>query len=832
MELSSPNPNDLARPPYVQISQVDISSDPVQQRDDVRSDHEAGGPAADQLNQIQKPYAHVSQADADSHPSMELKDSHSSPGTTEDSHQLPESRNAKGQPVLLDNGARFWDSSIHLLPLALTALLIAMNIQRWYWIHEEDMYKLWESPDTILSLFQFAAKVHELLVIASLGALTLKLFKRHLVGSRIPLGLLTGAYRVGDIPYIFSSSFHGAAWGSYWFLALVIFINTMLATLVGPSSAILMVPDLDWYPLPGAFNNIQEPRVYYNSPPNETWPRVVSAALLDQNDQLKGCDGLAGWYAYWCPAASYFDLRSWVGERANAKLDGDLTSQDPTGRVRRQLLSKESWNHQSLILTTVSLPPLVTFGRLLGFIEDASVDAQWNETKGIGTIADTPKFQLRTTGESTIFQPLVQTQCEVYDQAQLSNRSLPFYPTDGLDCLGDADCEDILNTNWVVEHSTNVSYDRPMFAYSTSTDTQKSALLASAALPYRNGSELGTYIVACSIIAHWMPASLSISPSESDFVESNVTDLVSREFSLKSPSEYFDVADNEVRPLINMTSDWLRYLFPRMNITLPDGTIEEESQMRGIFSPLIGNFSTGNGSVLIFNPATYRDQGLLTVYNSMKRTREVVQKIYGAVVTEGLARVASRSENWLVRSSNATVVVTANIRTELDNSDVVYDWSNGTLRIDGFESEDQSIKSPQEFLDHLAPMTRIDLEATRYGWGSGKVGWTMSFALAIMYAYFAIIATYFIYAALWPRLRHKELPYTIVSWGDMVDLVMLAWNSKPSESPRLKSSVQFRKAWPRPWKIEIGIRADATGRAQLTTTETGVEKLRRKVPYH
>jgi len=41
--------------------------------------------------------------------------------------------------------------------------------------------------------------------------LTVKVFKRWLVKSHVPVGLLTGAYRIGDISYIFSKVFWSAS---------------------------------------------------------------------------------------------------------------------------------------------------------------------------------------------------------------------------------------------------------------------------------------------------------------------------------------------------------------------------------------------------------------------------------------------------------------------------------------------------------------------------------------------------------------------------------------------------------------------------------------------
>ncbi|KAK4107693.1 hypothetical protein N656DRAFT_772387 [Canariomyces notabilis] len=357
---------------------------------------------------------------------------------------------ADGEPILLGTSARLWTSLVHLLPLAMSVALVTINFKRVYWFDES-----WSPPksnpretdyitvDGIRNGLQLVAKVHELLVVASLGALTLKMFKRRLVGSRLPFGLLTGAYRVGDIPYAFSGPFWRAIGsGAWWSLGLILFVNTMIATLVGPSSAILLVPELDWYPLPGPFRNFQSP-VFYDLAPNRTRPRVVHEALLEKDHDFDSCNGFKGWYAFWCPAGGYSDLWNWVQGWKSSDLGRDLLLQDPTNEVMRQLSVRTmgGMGLSGAIVTTISVPPLLSIGRLLAYIKDPRNDA--------GTIHDASRFRLSTSSESQIFQPLVQTYCTVYDDDDLRAGHAVINVSDTLgnlhlNCLGDSNCENML----------------------------------------------------------------------------------------------------------------------------------------------------------------------------------------------------------------------------------------------------------------------------------------------------------------------------------------------------------------------------------------------------
>ncbi|KAL2176810.1 uncharacterized protein P884DRAFT_330103 [Thermothelomyces heterothallicus CBS 202.75] len=431
----TPRPKDQSQQPYVRVSQVDVDPDPDpgHERRDAQSSSDTEKDPQEESEPSQKSYVRVSQADVDSRSRVEPKDSQSHAGTGGDPREDTNLDSTKEIPVVLGNSARPWDLTVHALPLATTALLIAMNVQRWYWAREDADIARFYNRDTLLSVLQFVAKVYELLVISSLGAL------------------------------------------------------------------------------------------------------------------------------------------------------------------------------------------------------------------------------------------------------------------------------------WL-----NVSHAKPSFGWYTSSPVQENiTLLTTAALPYRNGTTVRMFTVPCTtIIAHWLPATLSVSPGESDFVRSNVSDIVDGGYVWSS----LDRPGITPRPAINMTADWLSYLFPKVNVTMPDGTVKEESQMQGIFAPVV-----------------------------------------------------------------------------------------------------------MELFDRLDKMVHIDLAASRYGYGSGKIGWPMKFALAVMYIFLIVVETYFLYITLWQRLRRKQPPYTIISWGDLVDLVVLPWNSKPSHNPRLnRSSITFRKRRPGPWKIEVGIMADSTGRAQMNLGNAGI----------
>jgi len=272
-----------------------------------------------------------------------------SSGEETEQDEAQKSTKTTGTRVVLTPFARLWSwkTWIHVLPVAVSILLILINLKPTFWY---DYVKSQDDSDTTVvtwlpqlpfdtkSTFQIAAKAYELLVIVSLSELTLSLLRRQLLKARLPMGLLMAGYRVGSLPYIFSSQFFTGALRkahepsvscpvtvgqesnsrsmrtSRWFrvfLGFIVLLNTSLALLSGPASAILIVPDEGWFPYPNAFQGFKQP-FYFGLPADVTWPAFLDTREMEILSRLDGCQLSDGWLSYWCPMAFFPDLFNWV----------------------------------------------------------------------------------------------------------------------------------------------------------------------------------------------------------------------------------------------------------------------------------------------------------------------------------------------------------------------------------------------------------------------------------------------------------------------------------------------------------------------------------------
>lgn len=155
---------------------------------------------------------------------------------------------------------------LQLLPLGGA---IALLILQWtnYWIGTQT---------NVSTFLQFAAKFHELTMQASLVEILLCVIRTEVVNGYIPLGALSSVTQATQLSYLWSldfiSTFKSPAhkgWRRIVF-PLVILTVLPLTSLVGPSSAILMIPR------PDTPHIIREDNRYLPNSTNDVYPSSLS----------------------------------------------------------------------------------------------------------------------------------------------------------------------------------------------------------------------------------------------------------------------------------------------------------------------------------------------------------------------------------------------------------------------------------------------------------------------------------------------------------------------------------------------------------------------------
>lgn len=120
--------------------------------------------------------------------------------------------------------------------------------------------------------YQFGAKVHEITAQASLAAVVFSYVRYEMsLGQGLPFGALFSALQLSQASYLWSMEFWGSICSRHLpvrrrvGMVLVVTAAIVLAATVGPSSAILLIPRLEYWPA-GATN------IWLNTTSQDLWP--------------------------------------------------------------------------------------------------------------------------------------------------------------------------------------------------------------------------------------------------------------------------------------------------------------------------------------------------------------------------------------------------------------------------------------------------------------------------------------------------------------------------------------------------------------------------------
>jgi hypothetical protein len=193
---------------------------------------------------------------------------------------------------------------IHIIPIGVSVTLAYLNI-RGYYIGGELAGP--SGQDSVkLGGLQFAAKIHELSINASIAAMLLSYIRYELtMGIGLPFGALVAGQRFTELSYLWSTDFWGAILSQtdgyssqrrFSLIAAVVTAITIAAT-AAPASAIAMIPRLDMYNCCGT-------SFWINASSEDLWPSRLDTSHIGGDD----CLGFqATTYAH-CPSGGFSTL--------------------------------------------------------------------------------------------------------------------------------------------------------------------------------------------------------------------------------------------------------------------------------------------------------------------------------------------------------------------------------------------------------------------------------------------------------------------------------------------------------------------------------------------
>ncbi|KAK5657598.1 hypothetical protein OQA88_3177 [Cercophora sp. LCS_1] len=224
-----------------------------------------------------------------------------------------------------NRGTALFRGIIHLIPVAGCLVLIYLNASSYYVGGE---LAGWQDQDfQKLAALQFAAKIHELFMLASLGLIIVTRIRRELIfGEGLPFGAIFVPSGFTNISFLWSQAFGGICFQDWQrssrkvFSIIMIIICSILGLAVGPSSATLIRPQLaEWLGGGTPF--------WINATHDQLFPAVIAASAVSP-DCINDTGDLS------CPAGNwrtlqelYFPYWPLLGPRINGNLPKEIPIQ-------------------------------------------------------------------------------------------------------------------------------------------------------------------------------------------------------------------------------------------------------------------------------------------------------------------------------------------------------------------------------------------------------------------------------------------------------------------------------------------------------------------------
>lgn len=677
---------------------------------------------------------------------------------------------------------------VHIVATAVTGWLIFMTFSRFYaWDQREEMDGEYFKPS--LNALQFAAKIHEILIVGSLAAILMHHIRNRLLGHRgIPLGLLGAGFQTSSVEYLFSSSL----WSNVttnWRFTSVIALSIVFANAVGPSSAILMIPTLNWWPAKNPY--AWQMTLLMSARSEDVYPLSFGPDIPE--DEI--CLSLP--FSSRCTAAGFDTIQSWADSVSKTTADVNVTLYGDSTNIEREMyvVGFNSGNQALGVTLTQAITDL--YGHFWFMIQDLDIDT--------GNVRNYTHPRLQSGKESQVYGPASAVECAEYDfldaRHGIVNVSLPGTNISVDHTLWDMDQP--------LDSTTFTWLDVPDEAESAGLDASIAAL---AKVPYSlwhqagNGTEVPSQqskLIACTVSAHWTATSVALSPKSGRKITHNVTDpsvfLSEKYMSLPTNADRDSALarDFGLSPTIKISAQWAR----RLNLPLKAaGNLTAAANLTAVAS-ILGQFV----HPAPLSPATSAQVFNFDMWQGIHRAG-LVAKTLALLVSDGLAMHAVSTARPLVAISGLDADAHASSSSAKNYPLLSARWrgapilsinkDDNTTAAEELEGE----KSAEE-VDAWLAVPPPEVYRFGYGYGFLRPSKTVFFALAVLGLHAAVALAHLCrlvaVACCGCGGGGRRGGESSRSWGQLGELFALALVSSPAreELGSVGAGVGERRTW-------------------------------------
>ncbi|KAI9148799.1 hypothetical protein HJFPF1_10841 [Paramyrothecium foliicola] len=673
---------------------------------------------------------------------------------------------------------------IHVIALGCTGAAVQLTFNSTYWADEAD----WEGRffwsilrgTRIQDIIQFAAKLYEIIVVTSLSAMVLHALRRMLVGDGVAWGLMSGAYQVGSPSYFFSREL----WAPFlkpgnprnFLMAFGLASLVVYANMIGPFTAIILSPVLEWWPVPDPYNG-EKLTSYVNISLDYVYPDFLAGDLIAEGD----CNVYTEPN---CPDSGFREVKNLIEAWAisNAKPVTEIKHSGP--ETTRELISSLDYSTEDehlALATTLHSSVVELAGSFWNYLDSDETNLTINDSKR-------PRF----TPDVDVYAPLVQVQCNQYSYSELRKtggkpsfqmgrmRNFSAYSQGSQhdayrtredwevpSKLWDFERENLgeITFEWVDvealgedgEPSIGAFVTVPMTRHETKNGNQTTYVQDSILLP-------------CMIDARWAKAKTFYDPSDDNLMPNDLIDLTRLSPFWEDKTYHLKNLDN---PNILILPEWAKYLNnPVTNVT----------------SALGSKMSESTAMIWLLHSFLFPDNNEDWTFASFKTGNFTSQNVGGKADKEAARAVASTL-------SLALADGVSRVALDQDYGVVTRDNGDGTVEcrqlwLQSMGGNGASFQRKQEQVQGLYV---INWKAERKGWGYGFKSPAIIIGVVLLLMHAGLVVAFCAYV-LWFRLRSHG--WASGAWGGLSEMLGLAIASRrPSNHQLIRSIAEGEDKW-------------------------------------
>ena len=609
----------------------------------------------------------------------------------------------------------------HIVAVSPTIVLAYINISSYY--IGAELQGLRNQDQIKLAFLQVVAKLHELLINASLAKILLSYLRYELAfGYGLPFGALHGGSSFTEVSYLWSKEFWATCFSKdpsrpFWrkfALIAILFITVALATTAAPASAIAILPQLNWW-------DAGSSSYWLNASTADLFPSIV-------NESFSGgtvCTQPGGAPIDSCPGGGWASARVFASQLVDRTATNAIPWTVPFGdhssfRIMNVSTSLGYYQTHYGYYTTATVPHL-SIARSVAYMNhnwrDRMVLRYQQFLKKAGDKFDIFRDALFQVDSK---QAITRVQCSDLKLRTLNDQSNLYFPNQedtgypGTFSSFEPDVnflDDVLGSN----SSTSYPWTKTTFVTLPQKEFGPSSIGVIVTLP-KLANASGVWYTTCLVDARWADSNTftTITPH----IEQAVLGLVPGWDGSYLYTEQASGWPSSWQP-ITLTNDWAySALLPIINITSGQDAFQDLTETAGI---------TG-------------------VYDSM--AKNVIEALTAVWITSALSRIGSQA------------TVQGTLKANLA-------WVGEWIRNGAVYDVDESSALRQNW-------SKLRMSVQVQGYAYALNGVSIYLALAVLLAHAFLAVCHVFYCVLSGRSSK--------AWEELAEITALAMNSAPSKA--------------------------------------------------